>query len=65
MFTRLNTRQKKTILNIVKTIAQEKADWWDELSQEQITAICESESELDAGKGISHQEVMKKLSKWL
>ncbi len=61
----LNTRQKKTVLNVVKTFAHEKEDWWDELSEEQIRAINESEAELDAGKGIPHKEVLKKLSKWL
>ena len=61
----LTTRQKKTVLNVVKTFAQEKKDWWDELSNEQLSAIRESEAELDAGKGIPHKEVLKKLSKWL
>jgi len=62
---RLNTRQKKTVLSVVKTFAEEKKDWWDELSAEQLAAIRASEAELDAGKGIPHKEVLKKLSKWL
>ena len=61
----LNARQKKTILNVVKTFADEKKDWLDELSAEQLTAIREAEAELDSGKGIPHKEVLKKLSKWL
>jgi predicted transcriptional regulator len=61
----LNMRQKKTVLNVVKTFAEEKKDWWDELSAEQLMAIREAEAELDAGKGIPHKEVLKKLSKWL
>ena len=61
----LTTRQKKTVLNVVKTFAQEKKDWWDELSNEQLSAIRESEAELDAGKGIPHKEVLNKLSKWV
>ena len=61
----LTTRQKKTVLNVIKTFAQEKKDWWDELSDEQLSAIRESETELNAGKGIPHKEVLKKLSKWL
>ena len=61
----LNKRQKKTVLNVVKTFAAERKDWWDELSAEQLSAITEAEAELDAGKGIPHKEVLKKLSKWL
>lgn len=61
----LNMRQKKTVLHVVKTFAEEKKDWWDELSEEQLTAIREAEAELDAGKGIPHKEVLKKLNKWL
>jgi predicted transcriptional regulator len=62
---KLNPRQKKTVLTIVKSFAEEKKDWWDELNDEQITAIKEAEDELDAGKGIPHEQVLKKLSKWL
>jgi len=61
----LNPRQMKTVLNVVKTFAQEKDDWWDQLSQEQVAAIERAEKELDEGKGIAHAEVLKKYSKWL
>ena len=61
----LSPRQKKTVLTVVKTFAEEKKDWWDDLNEEQIAAIKEAEAELDAGKGIPHAEVMKRLSKWL
>ena len=61
----LNSRQKKTVLNVVKTFAVEKKDWWDELNEEQLKAIKEAEADLDAGKGIPHEQVLKKYSKWL
>ncbi len=61
----LNTDQKKVVLNVAKTFAAEKKDWWDELNKEQLSAIRAAEAELDAGKGIPHAEVMKKLQKWL
>ncbi len=61
----LNSNQKKAVLSVVKTFAIEKKDWWDELSKEQIAAIKEAEAELDAGKGIPHAQVLKKLQKWL
>ena len=61
----LNVRQKKVVLNVVKTIANKQTDWWAELSTEQKTAIKEAEAELDAGLGIPHEEVIKKYSKWI
>ncbi len=61
----LTPRQKKTVLNVVKTFAEEKKDWWDELSTEQIAAMKEAELELEAGKGVPHEQVMKKYKKWL
>ena len=61
----LSPRQKKTVLTVVKTFAEEKKDWWDELNDEQLAAIKEAEAELDAGKGIPHEQVLKKFSKWL
>ena len=43
----------------------ENKDWWDELNEEQLTAIKEAEAELDAGQGIPHEQVLKILKKWL
>ena len=61
----LSPQQKKTMLIVAKTFAEEKKDWWDELNEEQLAAIKEAEAELDAGKGIPHEEVLKRYSKWL
>lgn len=62
---RLNDKQKKTVLNVMKTFATEQKDWWDELSEQQKAAIKEAEEELNAGKGIPHDVVMEKYKKWL
>jgi hypothetical protein len=61
----LNPRQMKTVLQLVKTFVQEKDDWWDQLSEEQVAAIKLAEQDLDAGKGIPHADVLKKYAKWL
>lgn len=61
----LNDRQKKTVLSVVKTFADEQKDWWDELDKEQQKLILEAEADLDKGKGISHEQAMKKYKKWL
>jgi len=62
---RLNVKQKKTILTVVKTFMEEKRDWWDEISGEQQKAIDKSLAEMKAGKLTPHDEVMKKYKKWL
>lgn len=60
-----NTRQKRTVLTVVKTFLEERADWWDEISEEQQKAIDKSLAEMKAGKLTPHDEVMKKYKKWL
>lgn len=56
----LSTRQKKTVLNVVKTFAAQQDDWWDKISEEQQQAIDKSLAEMKAGKLTSNDEVMKK-----
>ena len=62
---RLNVKQKRTLLTVVKTFMEEQKDWWDEISEEQQKAIDKSLQEVKAGKLTSHQEVMKQYKKWL
>ncbi len=38
-------------------------DWMDDLSEEQLVAIIRAEKELDDGKGVPHDEVLKQLIK--
>ena len=59
---RLNEKQKKTVLTVVKTFMEEQKDWWDEISGEQQKAIDKALTEMKAGKLTPHDEVMKKCS---
>jgi predicted transcriptional regulator len=40
-------------------------DWWNEINSEHKKAIDKGLKQLEAGKGITHKDVMKKYSKWL
>jgi predicted transcriptional regulator len=60
---RLNIKQKRTVLKVVKTFMEDQQDWWDEISQEQQAAIDKSLAEMRAGKLTPHDEVMKKYRK--
>ncbi len=45
--------------------ANREEDWWDELPAEVQKSVLKAEKELKDGKGIPHEVVMKKYSKWL
>ncbi len=45
--------------------ADREDDWWDDLPKEVQRSILKAEKELKEGKGIPHEVVMKKYSKWL
>ena len=45
--------------------ADREDDWWDELPPAVQKSILKAEKELREGKGIPHEVVMKKYSKWL
>jgi hypothetical protein len=45
--------------------ADREADWWDDLPASVQKSILKAEKELKEGKGIPHEVVMKKYSKWL
>jgi uncharacterized coiled-coil DUF342 family protein len=44
--------------------ADRKEDWWDDLPKNVQVSIDKAIKELDAGKGIPHEVVMKKYQKW-
>jgi hypothetical protein len=44
--------------------ADRKYDWWDDLPASVQKSIIKAEKELDAGKGMPHEVVMKKYKKW-
>ena len=45
--------------------ADREDDWWDDLPLSVKKSILTAEKELKEGKGIPHEVVMKKYSKWL
>lgn len=40
-------------------------DWWDEITPAHKEAIDKGIQQLDNGEGVSHNEVMKKYTRWL
>jgi hypothetical protein len=44
--------------------AKQEDDWWDSLPPKIRTEIDEALAELDKGKGLPHEVVLKKYSKW-
>ncbi len=61
----LDVQQKKTVLTVVKTFARKKKDWWDVISKEQQQATDESIRQMNSGKVIAHEDVMKKYKRWI
>jgi len=59
---RLNLKQKRTVLTVVKTFMEDQQDWWNEISED---AIDKTLVEMKTGKLTPHDEVMKKYKKWL
>ncbi len=43
---------------------EQEDDWWDKLPKKVQTEIDDAIAELDNGKGMSHENVVKKYSKW-
>ncbi len=56
----LNTKQKRTVLNVLKTLVAHQADWWNEISEAQQKAIDKSLEAMKAGKLTPHHKVMQK-----
>ncbi len=44
--------------------AKQEDEWWDTLPPKVKAEIDKALTELDKGKGIPHEEVLKKYSKW-
>jgi predicted transcriptional regulator len=45
--------------------ADSKTDWWDELEEDEKASIQRGLDDLDKGRTISHEEVVKKHGQWL
>jgi len=61
----LNVQQKKVVLSVVMTFAQEESDWWDGVEDAAMESIDRALKEVEQGKVTPHKEVMKKYKKWL
>lgn len=54
------------IINHIKAVFESHTtDWWEELPDEVRDRVEKGIREADRGEGISHDQVMKKYSKWL
>ena len=54
------------VLDAIDEIQGEEEDWWDELTEEQQKSLEKSLEECDNPESlISHEEVTKKMAKWL
>jgi hypothetical protein len=56
----LNT-EKPSILKKVEDVFKKKADWWDEISEDERRSIEQGLAEADRGELIPHEQVMKEL----
>jgi hypothetical protein len=56
----INT-EKPSILKKVEDVFKNKADWWDEISEDERTSIEQGLAEADRGELIPHEQVMKEL----
>jgi predicted transcriptional regulator len=61
----LNVQQKKVVLSVVKTFAQEESDWWEGVEEAAQESIERGLKQAEEGKVKPHKEVMKKYKKWL
>lgn len=50
-----------TIKEFITLKKEKEADWWDEISEEERSAINEGIAQLDRGEGISYEQVMKEV----
>jgi hypothetical protein len=60
----MNTNDEGLIMDVKAFLSDRKADWFDELSDEQQKDILESIAEADRGETVPHVEVVKLFGKW-
>lgn len=61
----LSDKKKKAVLTVVKTFAEETLTLWDMMPDEVRKGVEKGVDESKKRLGRSHEEVMKKYSKWL
>ena len=57
----LNIEDVGVIKKMKKLLHRERADWFDDLTEEQQQAVDEAIAQLDRGEGIPHEEAMRRL----
>jgi len=55
----------ESIIAKIKTLRNEKSDWWDEITAEEKAEIEEGLSQADKGAVTPHSEILKKYENWL
>jgi len=60
----MNTNDESLIMDVKAFLSGRKADWFDELSEDQRKDVLEGLAEADRGETISHAEVVKLFGKW-
>ena len=60
----ISTKDEGLIMDIKAMLFDRKADWFDELGEEQQKDVLEGLAEADHGETISHSEVVKLFGKW-
>lgn len=51
----------ETLKEFITLKKSKEVDWWDEISEEERSAIDEGLAQLDRGEGIPHEQVMKEM----
>jgi hypothetical protein len=60
----MNTNDEGLIMDVKAFLSGRKADWFDELSDEQQKDVMEGLAEADSGETVPHAEVVKLFGKW-
>jgi predicted transcriptional regulator len=60
----MNTNDEGLILDVKAFLSNRKADWFDELNEDQQRDVLEGLAQADRGETISHNDVVKLFGKW-
>jgi len=64
LHTIMTTNDESLIMDVKALLFDRKADWFDELSQDQQKDVLEGLAEADRGETVPHAEVVKLFGKW-
>jgi predicted transcriptional regulator len=62
---KLSDKEKKAVLTVVKTFAEDTLSLWDIMPEEVRDGVERGLKQSKKGEGTSHSEVMKTYEKWL